>query len=103
MKKIWDRWKEKWNVETDRRMVWIFIVFAITGMSIVYIRKPITKFLFSKSTYGELNWYEFILTILMVYLIYQIMLLLVGTLLGEHKFVKWFVIKMNKRLIGKKA
>ena len=98
MIKIWEKLKVKWNVETDRRMVWIFIIFAITGSSIAYVRKPFTKFLFQKSTYGELSWYELIITLLAVYFIYQVFLFIIGSLMGEYKFVRWFVLKMNKRI-----
>ena len=98
MKKIIQKLTYKWNIETDIQLLWIFVVFAITGSSIVFVRKPITEYLFSKSTYGELFWYELIITIVIVYFIYQIFLFVIGSILGQHKFVKWFVVKMNKRL-----
>lgn len=99
MKKVWDIWKEKWNIESDKRMIWIFIMFGITGSSVTFVRKPVTSFLFEKTTYGELNWYEWIVTLLIVYIVYQFVLLAVGTVMGEHKFVKWFLVKMNKRML----
>jgi hypothetical protein len=103
MRSIWDKWKEKWNVKTDRRMAWIFVMFAITGSSIAYIRRPFTELMFNKSRYAELNWYEFILTFVLVYLVYQVFLFVIGTLMGEYKFVKWFIVKMNKRIVGIKS
>jgi len=98
MKAIWEKLKVKWNVETDRRMVWIFIIFAITGSSVTFVRKPFTQFVFNKSNYGALHWYELIITIVVVYLVYQVLLFTIGSLLGEYKFVRWFVLKMNKRI-----
>jgi len=98
MNKIIQKLKYKWNIESDLQLLWIFIIFAITGSSIVFVRKPITEYLFDKSTYGHLSWYELIITIIIVYFIYQIFLFVIGSILGQHKFVKWFVIKMNKRL-----
>ena len=98
MKAVWNKLKEKWNIESDKRLAWIFVIFAITGSSITFVRKPITDFLFQKTTYGALSWYEFIITIILVYLIYQVFLFVIGSVLGEHKFVKWFVLKMNKRM-----
>jgi hypothetical protein len=98
MKKIIQKLKHKWNIESDLQLLWIFVIFAITGSSIVFVRKPITEYLFSKSTYGELLWYELIITILIVYLVYQLFLFVIGSILGQHKFVKWFVVKMNKRI-----
>ncbi len=98
MKSLWNKLKVKWNIESDKRMAWIFLVFALTGSSIGFVRKPVVHFLFNKETYSQLNWYELIITIVIIYFVYQINLLIVGTLMGEHKFVKWFVLKMNKRL-----
>lgn len=103
MRTIWDKWKIKWNVETDRRMAWLFVMFGITGSLIAYIRKPLTQLVFNKTRYAELNWYEFILTLVVVYITYQFVLFVIGTLMGEYKFVKWFIIKMNKRIVGIKT
>lgn len=98
MKSAWEKLKIKWGVESNIRMTWIFVIFAITGTSITFVRKPLTIALFEKSTYGELSWWQLTLTIVMVYFIYQIFLFVIGSLLGEYKFVKWFVLKMNKRM-----
>ena len=98
MKALWEKLKVKWNIQSDKRMAWIFIIFALTGSSIGFIRRPLTMALFQKTTYGELIWYELFLTVVIVYFIYQILLFSIGSLLGEHQFVKWFVLKMNKRI-----
>lgn len=99
MKEIWEKWKKKWGVQNNRRMTWIFIIFAITGSSTVVVR----KFLFS--TLGiefENEVVAFIVKFVAIYIVYQIMLFTIGSILGEHKFVKWFLIKMNSRLINRK-
>jgi hypothetical protein len=103
MRSVWNKWKEKWSIESDKRMLWIFVIFGITGTSVTFVRKPATEYLFQKSTYGELNWYEWIITLVIVYIIYQFILFVVGSLLGEHKFVKWFLWKMNKRILPFKS
>lgn len=99
MLKIWNKWKEKWNVDTDRRMLWIFLVFAITGSSTVIVRKWLFSTLgieFSNVVLG------FIVKIIAIYIVYQILLFAIGSVMGEHKFVKWFIQKMNKRIIPTK-
>ena len=98
MKRIIQSLKSKWKIKSDLELVWVFFIFAVTGSSIVYVRKPITIYLFNKSTYGELLWYELIFTLVIIYFIYQLFLFVIGSIFGQHKFVKWFVIKMNKRL-----
>ena len=99
MKRIWEIWKEKWGVKTDGRMTWIFIVFAITGSSTVYVR----KFLFNLFGINIQNAIlAFVVKFVAIYIVYQFMLFLVGTIMGERKFVQWFLVKMNSRLINRK-
>jgi hypothetical protein len=99
LKRIWETWKEKWGIKTDLRMTWIFIIFAITGTSTVVVR----KFLFSMLGITIENAaVSFIVKFVAIYFVYQVMLFTVGSILGEHKFVKWFLIKMNSRLINRK-
>ena len=98
MRVLWEKLKTKWNIQSDKRMIWIFIIFALTGSSIGFVRRPITMSLFQKSTYAELIWYEVMITVVIVYFMYQILLFTIGSLLGERQFVKWFVLKMNKRM-----
>jgi len=80
-------------------MTWIFIMFAITGSSTVVVR----KFLFSALGIEIANaTISFIVKFVAIYFVYQVMLFVVGTLMGEYRFVRWFLIKMNSRLIGRK-
>jgi len=99
MKRIWQIWKEKWGVKTDLRMSWIFVIFAITGSSTVVVR----KFLFIMLGINIENAIlSFLVKFVAIYLVYQVMLFTIGSIMGEHKFVKWFLIKMNLRLINRK-
>ena len=79
-------------------MSWIFVIFAITGSSTVVVR----KFLFSVlGIQIENAAISFVVKFVAIYFVYQLMLFTIGSLLGEHKFVKWFLIKMNSRMIRK--
>ena len=100
MKRIWEVWKEKWGVETDKRMAWIFIIFAITGSSTVVVRKFLFQVLGIEIENAAIS---MIVKFVAIYFVYQLMLFTIGSLLGEHKFVKWFLIKMNSRLIKRKS
>lgn len=100
MKRIWETWKEKWGVKTDKRMAWIFVIFAITGSSTVVVRKYLFSVLGIEIENGFI---AFLVKFVAIYIVYQIMLFIVGSILGEHKFVKWFLVKMNARMMNKKA
>lgn len=100
MKRIWEIWKEKWGVKTDKRMTWIFIIFAITGSSTVVVRKFIFNVLGIEIENAAIG---FFVKFIAIYIVYQILLFSIGSLLGEHKFVKWFIVKMNSRMVNKKT
>lgn len=99
MKKLWEKLKVKWGVETDSRMVIIFIVFAITGTATLFVRKGIFQALNIDIANRAL---AIIVKWVSIYFIYQIMLFVIGTIFQEGKFFWWFIKKMNLRMIGKK-
>ena len=100
MRKIWTKWKIKWGIESDRRMIWIFVIFAITGSATVFVRKGLFRALGIEIESPVL---AFFIKLVAIYFIYQLLLFTLGTLLGEHKFFWWFIKKMNRRMIGKKT
>ena len=98
---MWKKLKEKWNIESDLQLVWICVIFAITGSTIVWVRKPVQVFLFNEVEFWELVWYQKLAITLIIYFVYQLHLFVIGSVLGQHRFVKWFVIKMNRRMFGR--
>ncbi|MBT8326628.1 MAG: diacylglyceryl transferase [Bacteroidia bacterium] len=98
MKSVWKKLKVKWNIESDLRLAWIFVIFSVTGSSIVFVRKPVQIFLFEESDFWSLPWFQMIVITVIIYFVYQIHLFIIGSILGEFKFVKWFILKMNKRM-----
>ena len=74
-------------------MTVIFVVFAITGTTASYLSKPILAWLgITRDTLQPvLYWTLYILIILPVY---KILLVIIGTLFGQHTFFKNFVFKM---------
>ncbi|MFT4986085.1 MAG: xanthosine utilization system XapX-like protein [Flavobacteriales bacterium] len=98
--KFWNKLKIKWNIETDKRMAWIFVIFAITGSTTVIVRKYLYGLLGINIENAFLSG---VVKIVAIYIVYQILLFVVGTLMGEGKFVRWFLTKMNSRFIGKKV
>ncbi|WP_019038681.1 DUF6787 family protein [Psychroflexus tropicus] len=98
MKKL----KERWDIQSNFQLVIIFIVFAITGSLSAYLAKPVLVFLelsreaFPEHFFGGFFYYT--LRILLIFPIYQILLVLIGTVFGQHKFFWAFEKKMLKRL-----
>lgn len=89
--------KKRWNVNSNGQLLLIFLVFAITGSTAAYLSKPVTNALgISKETMTL--WLYWPLRILILFPIYQIMLVVIGALFGQFKFFWEFEKKMLYRM-----
>lgn len=88
--------EKKWIVTYKWEMIRIFLVFAITGSSSVFIGRPVIKIL--GITKENLNVFVYwILYIIIGLIFYQILLVTFGWLFGQFKFFWNFEKKMLKR------
>ncbi|WP_299889659.1 DUF6787 family protein [uncultured Lacinutrix sp.] len=93
---LFKKLEKKWIVEYRWEMIRIFIVFAITGSSSVFIGRPIIKYL--GITKENLNIAVYwILYIIIGLIFYQILLVTLGWLFGQGKFFWEFEKKMLRR------
>nr|WP_294935579.1 DUF6787 family protein [uncultured Flavobacterium sp.] len=85
--------KQRWGITSNWQMAIIFVVFAITGTTASYLSKPILAWLgiTKDNLHPVLYWTLYILIILPVY---KVLLVLIGTIFGQHAFFKNFVFKM---------
>jgi hypothetical protein len=67
------------------QLIIVFLVFAISGSLSVYVSEPVLNFLNYKQ-YIPNSMFQVLLRILIIFPIYQIILLGVGTLFGEFKY-----------------
>ena len=67
------------------QLVIVFLVFAISGSLSVYVSEPFLNFLNYKQ-YVSNKIFQVFLRILIIFPIYQIILLAIGTLFGEFKY-----------------
>ena len=96
-----NRLKERWGITSNWQMVVIFIVFGITGSTAAKIAGPITEMIGidSETTAGYIYWP---VRILLIFPIYQVLLVAFGWLFGQYKFFWTFEKKMLRRLgLGK--
>jgi hypothetical protein len=94
--------KEKWDVKSNFQFLIIFIVFGITGSSSVVVAKPIMEVLGILPVYFEDiflgNIVYWMLRILVIFPVYQILLLLFGILFFQFKFFWNFEKKILSRM-----
>jgi hypothetical protein len=84
--------KKRWNIETNRQLFIIFLVFAITGSSAAKLAAPLTDFFEIKK---EMGWYVYWpFRIVIILPIYQVLLVFFGWVFGEFQFFWNFEKKM---------
>lgn len=97
--------ENRWNITGGwLQICLIFLVFALTGSSSMFIGKHIQAFV--GITLETNAWIRIPFRILSVFVIYQILLLWIGFLFGQFKFFYAFEKKMWDRILalfGKKG
>tara|TARA_B110000438_G_scaffold62911_1_gene63449 strand:- start:641 stop:952 length:312 start_codon:yes stop_codon:yes gene_type:complete len=89
--------KAKWNIQSNFQLVIIFIVFGITGTLSVEVGDPILDFIGLKKE--VINPWIFIpLKLLLIFPVYQILILIIGTIFGQFKFFWEFEKKMLSKM-----
>ena len=89
--------KERWGITTNFQLIIILLVFALTGSSAAKLASPVCEFF---GIYQETSpWYIYwSLRILLIFPIYQILLILFGWIFGQFEFFWAFEKKMLTRL-----
>ena len=98
-----EKLKKRWGISSSWQIFLIIVVFGMTGSSSVYVAKPVLEFFgftrLSFSTdffWGGLSYY--MLRLLLVFPIYQVLLVAYGWLFGQFNFFWSFEKKMLSRM-----
>jgi len=94
MKKL----KDKWNITSNFQLIIILVVFAITGSLSLVVSEPILEILGIKSS-SMSTWLFTPLRLIIVFPVYQLLILIIGFLFGQFNFFwnleKKMLIKMG--------
>ena len=96
-----EKFKEKWNITSNFQLIIIFIVFSVTGSLSLLVSGPLLDFLCIKKDLLSPCFF-WPLRIFIVFPIYQVLILIVGTLFGQFNFFWSFEKKMLSRIGLKK-
>ena len=92
--KFLSKLKSRWGLQSGFQVLIILIVFALTGFSIVYLKKWIFwLFGFDGSSKG---WWGTVAYLVLVFPLYQVLLLVYGFIFGQFHFF-W---EKEKKLLG---
>ena len=96
-----NKFKSKWDIESNWQVIVIFIVFSVTGSAAMVVR----KFVFGLVgiTHDTSLWVKVPLYILILVPAYQLLLLVIGGLLGQFQFFYKFQKRNFQFLNRKKA
>lgn len=98
---LFKKLENKWILDNKWEMIRVFIVFAITGSSSMFVGRPIIKFIgITKENLNPILYW--VLFIIIGLIFYQILLVTFGWLFGQFRFFWEFEKKMLKRFgLGK--
>jgi len=92
-----EKLKQRWGIESNFQIIVIFVVFAVTGSAATKVAGPVTELIgLDKETTNA--WFYWIIRILLIFPIYQVLLVAFGWLFGQFKFFWNFEKKMLRRL-----
>jgi len=93
---LFKKLENKWILDCKWEMIRVFMVFAVTGSSSLYVGRPIIKLLgITKENLNPILYW--ILFIIIGLIFYQILLVTFGWLFGQFKFFWEFEKKMLRR------
>jgi|TARA_B100001175_G_C19109578_1_gene449028 hypothetical protein len=85
--------KLKWGIESNFQIILILIVFAITGSLSLVVSDPILNFIgLEKENVNP--WIFTPLRLIIVFPVYQVLILIIGFVFGQFKFFWQFEKKM---------
>ncbi len=96
LQRLKNYFEEKWEIRGWFQIFIILLVFALTGSLSIKVSKPVIEFFGIKKElmHPAVFWP---LRIIIVFPVYQLLLITIGTLLGQFKFF-W---KMEKKMFGR--
>lgn len=83
------------KVKNTKQLLVVFVVFSITGSLSVYLGQPILDILFEKDS--QKNFIYWLLRLLIIFPLYQFLLIIVGTLFGQFDYF-W---RIEKKILSR--
>lgn len=89
--------RERWNINSNWQVFVILVVFAVTGSCSALLSKPVLAF-FGIVKDSISNWVYYPLYIILIFPIYQVLLVSFGFIFGQFKFFWAFEKKMLRSM-----
>lgn len=98
-----EKLKRRWGISSTWQIILIIIVFGLTGSSSVFVAKPILEMMgFERMNFAADFWWGgftyYFLRIILIFPLYQVLLVLYGWIFGQFKFFWSFEKNMLERM-----
>tara|TARA_B100000575_G_scaffold48604_1_gene35592 strand:- start:3429 stop:3743 length:315 start_codon:yes stop_codon:yes gene_type:complete len=97
MRDYFKKFKSKWGIKSNFQLIIILVVFAITGSCSLFVTEPLLNLL-NISEENLRPWLYRVLKIIIIFPIYNILIIIIGTIFGQFSFFWNFVKKMLSRI-----
>ncbi len=94
-----DKLQTRWELKNTLQVILVLIAFACTGFTVLFLKRPIVAYFTAD---GEQGIFFSIIYYILIFPIYNLILLIYGFLLGQFTFFWEFEKKTYRRLTGKK-
>jgi len=96
-KKFLERMQEKWALKSAFQTIMVLIVFALTGSTVLFIKPLVFDLVGFDHIHGI---WGILLYIILIFPLYQVLILIYGFLLGQFAFFWNWEKQMAKRIGG---
>lgn len=94
-----DKLKNRWNVKNTWQVIVILIVFACTGFTVLFIKRPLFAYWFPD---GVKPWWASAAYWILIFPVYNLFLLAYGFIFGQFKFFWEFEKRFFNRIFSRK-
>src|SRR5688572_33459550 len=91
--------QERWKVGSMFQVIIILIVFACTGFTVLFLKRPLFNYLYEA---GEIPWWATVLYYVLILPVYNVILLFYGFVFGQFQFFWNFEKRFFSRFTGKR-
>jgi hypothetical protein len=93
-----ERLRQRWQLKSLTQLVLVLIVFACTGFSVLFIKRPILGLISDEAR--DRIWFT-LMYLILIFPVYNLILLFYGFLFGQFRFFWDFEKKFFTRIISK--
>lgn len=94
-----EKLKNRWQLKNITQVLWVLLVFALTGTTVLLLKKPLLAWAFPEGNHPI--WFS-VMYYILILPFYNLILLIYGAIFGQFSFFWNFEKKFFNRIFKKK-